>query len=114
MTEKISFQNVLDHLLDSKKDIPQSHLKFYSDLEPKSLRLFLDVWSSVKPTRKLLLLDGLLANLDSDSVVSYEEIGRALLDDADGEVRARAIRLLVESDDPKLANKLIDIVLNDT
>ena len=113
MTEKISFQNVLDHLLDSKKDIPQSHLKFYSDLEPKSLRLFLDVWSSVNPTRKLLLLDGLLANLDSDSVVSYEEIGRALLDDPDSEVRARAIRLLVESDDPKLANKLIDIVLHD-
>jgi len=113
MTEKITFQNVLDHLLDSKKDIPQSHLKFYSDLEPKPLRLFLDVWPSVNPTRKLLLLDGLLANLDSDSVVSYEEIGRALLDDPSGEVRARAIRLLVESDDPKLANKLIDIVLHD-
>ena len=35
------------------------------------------------------------------------------MDDPEGEVRARAIRLLVESDDPKLANKLIDIFLND-
>ncbi len=113
MAAKISLQNVLDHLLDSKKDIPQSHLKFYSDLDSKSLKLFLDVWPRVQSPRKLILLDGLLSHLDSDSIVSYEEIGRALLDDPDGEVRARAIRLLVESDDPNLADKLIDIFLTD-
>jgi HEAT repeat protein len=110
---KISFQNVLDHLLDSKKDIPQSHLKFYSDLDPKSLLLFLDVWPSVESTRKLTLLDALLSYLESDTIVLYEEIGNALLDDPDGEVRARAIRLLIESDDPKFAGKLIDIFLHD-
>jgi hypothetical protein len=104
---------VLDHLLDSKKDIPQNHLQHYSDLDPKSLRLFMDVWSSVKPDRKLLLLDTLLSHLDSDTLVSYEEIGRALLDDADAEVRARAIGLLAESDDPKLVDPLINIFLND-
>jgi len=113
MTEKLSLQNVLDRLLESKKDIPQGHLKFYSDLDSKSLKLFLDVWPRVEPTRKLVLLDALLSHLDSDSIVSYEEIGRALLDDPDSEARARAIRLLVESDDPKLAGKLIDILLND-
>jgi HEAT repeat protein len=113
MAEKLTFQNVLDYLLDSKKDIPQSHLRFYSDLDPKSLRLFLDVWPRVQPARKLILLDRLLPHLETDTIVSYEEIGKALLDDPDGEVRARAIRLLVESDDPKLAGKLIDIFLND-
>jgi HEAT repeat protein len=113
MAEKLSFQIVLDHLLDSQKDIPQSHLRFYSDLDPKSLRLFLDVWPRVQPARKLILLDRLLSQLEADTIVYYEDIGRALLDDPDGEVRARAIRLLVESDDPKLAGKLIDIFLND-
>lgn len=114
MTETISFQNILDHLLDSKKDIPRGHLAYYSDLDPMSLQLFKDVWSSVKPARKLLLLKELLTHLDSDNLVSYEEIGRALLDDAEGEVRALAIRLLAESDDPQLAGKLTDILLNDT
>jgi len=113
MPTKLSFQNVLAHLSDSNKDIPQSHLKFYSDLDPKNLKLFLDVWTRVQPPRKLILLDGLLSHLDSDSIVSYEEIGRALLTDPDGEVRARAIRLLVESDDPKLGGKLVDIFLHD-
>ncbi len=113
MAETLSFQNVLDHLLDSKKDIPRSHLQYYSDLDPKSLRLFLDIWSSVKPTRKQLLLNQLLAHLETDNLVSYEDIGRSLLDDADGEVRARAIRLLAESGDPKLAGTLTEILLND-
>jgi HEAT repeat protein len=114
MPTKLSFQNVLDHLSDSNKDIPQSHLKLYSDLDPKSLKLFLDVWPRVQPPRKLALLDQLLSHLDSDSIVSYEEIGTALLDDPDGAIRAHAIRLLAESDHPKLVGKLIGIFLNDT
>ena len=113
MSETITFQSVLDHLLDSKKEIPHSHLQHYSDLDPKSLRLFLDVWPSVKPNRKLLLLEELLSHLNSEVLVSYEEIGRALLNDADGEVRARAIGLLAESNDPELVDTLIDIFLND-
>jgi HEAT repeat protein len=113
MAEINTFQDILDHLLDSKKEILQSHLQYYSDLDPKSLRLFLDVWPSVKPARKLLLLDKLLANLETDNIVSYMDIGRALLDDTEGEVRARAIRLLAESDDPQLAVKLTEILLND-
>ncbi len=113
MSETITFQSVLDHLLDSKKEIPHSHLQHYSDLDPKSLRLFLDVWPSVKPDRKLLLLEELLSHLNSEVLVSYEEIGRALLNDADGEVRARAIGLLAESNDPELVDTLIDIFLND-
>ncbi|MBP6180071.1 MAG: HEAT repeat domain-containing protein [Anaerolineales bacterium] len=114
MAEALTLQKALDHLLDSKKDIPRGHLTLYSDLDPKSLRLFSDIWSSVKPARQLLLLDQLIANLEEDTLVNYEEIGHLLLDDADGEVRARAILLLAESDDPKLVGKLTDILLNDT
>lgn len=113
MKKELSFQAVLDRLLDPKKDIPDSHFQRYSDLDPQSLQLFLDAWPRLKFSRKLLLLDGLLSRLDSDTLVSYEEIGRALLNDADGEVRARAIGLLAESDDPRLVDKLINIFLND-
>jgi HEAT repeat protein len=111
---ELNFQSVLDHLLDSKKDIPSGHLSFYSDLDPKSLRLFLDVWSSVPQKRKLLLLDSLTANLDTDTIVSYEDIGKALLTDSDAEVRARALGLLAESNDPRLVDSLLNIFLNDS
>ena len=113
MAQITTLQTTLDHLVNSDTDIPKNHLQYYSDLDPKSLQLFMDAWPRVKPTRKLLLLDELLIHLDTDTIVSYEEIGRALLDDFEGEVRSRAIRLLAESDDPKLASKFVDIFLND-
>lgn len=111
---ELNFQSVLDHLLDSKKDIPAGHLGYYSDLDPKSLRLFMDVWSSVPQKRKLLLLDSLIAHLDEDTIVSYEDIGRSLLGDPDAEVRARALGLLAESDDPRLVDTLLNIFQADS
>lgn len=111
---ELNFQSILDHLLDSKKDIPSGHLSYYSDLDPKSLRLFLDVWSSVPQNRKLLLLDSLIAHLDDETIVSYEDIGKALLTDPDAEVRTRALGLLVESNDPRLVDSLLNIFLNDS
>ncbi|CAG0995311.1 hypothetical protein ANAEL_02551 [Anaerolineales bacterium] len=113
MARKTSFQDVLDTLLDSKKPISQGHLKLYSDLDPESLRLFSNVWTNVPPKRKLLLLDKLVEHFDKDTLVSYEEIGKSLLDDPDAEVRARAIRLLIESEDPKLVGKILGIYLAD-
>ncbi len=113
MTE-LNFQSVLDHLLDSKKDIPQGHLQYYSDLDPKSLRLFLDVWKNVPAKRKLLLLDALTAHLDDDTIVSYEDIGKSLLDDPSADVRARALGLLAESDDPRLVDVALKIFQTDT
>jgi HEAT repeat protein len=111
---ELNFQTVLDHLLDSKKDIHAGYLAYYSDLDPKSLRLFLDVWGSVPQNRKLLLLDTLIAHLDEETIVSYEEIGRSLLDDQDAEVRARALGLLAESDDPRLVDTLLKIFQADS
>jgi len=113
MAKKLSFQDVLAHLSDSQKDIPQTHLKHYSDLDPKSMKLFLEAWQNVLPSRKLTLLDQLLSNMEEDYSVSYDQIGRALLDNPDGEVRVRAIRLLAESDDPNHVGKLIDVLLTD-
>ena len=111
---EITFNSVLETLLTPKKDIPQAHLQYYSDLDPKSMRLFLDAWKNVPVDRKTLLLDKLTAYLDEDTIVSYEDIGKALLDDPEAEVRARAMSLLGESDDPRLVDKFVEIFQGDT
>lgn len=111
---EITFNSVLETLLTPKKDIPQTHLQYYSDLDPKSMRLFLDAWKNVPVDRKTLLLDKLTAYLDEDTIVSYEDIGKALLDDPEAEVRARAFSLLSESDDPRLVDKFVEIFQGDT
>jgi HEAT repeat protein len=111
---KTSFQTILDALLNDNKDFPHRYLQFFSDLDPASLKAFLDGWPRVNPTRKLILLRQLEALVDTDTIVSFEDIGRALLKDVDGDVRAAAIRLLAESDDPKLADAYINILQKDT
>jgi HEAT repeat protein len=114
MAQKTSFQAVLDSLLESKKDFPSRYLIYFSDIDPDSLKLFLETWTLVQPPRTLLLLDGLLSLLDSDTLVSFDDIGRSLLTDSDADVRARAIRLLAETDDVKLVPIYINILKNDT
>lgn len=112
--KKTSFQTILDALLNDNKDFPQRYLQFFSDIDQASLKAFLDSWPRVNPTRQLILLRQLEALAEGDTIVSFEDLGRALLKDADGNVRAAAIRLLAESDDPKLADTYINILQKDT
>ena len=113
MAQQTSFQSILDSLQETKKDFPRTYLPYFSDLDPGALEALLEIWPRLKPPRKLLLLDGLVNLMDSDTFVSFEDIGRAFLDDPDGEIRSRAIRLLAESDDPNLVRRMIEILKND-
>ena len=114
MTEQTtSFQVVLDALQEAKKDFPKRYLPLFSDIAPLELQTLLEIWPRISLTRKLTLLNGLVSLMDSDMLVSFEDIGRALLNDPEGDVRASAIRLLAESDDDDLAESLIEILRND-
>ena len=113
MTQETSFQTILDSLQDVKKDFPRRYLQQFSDIDPLSLKVLLDIWPSLPLNRKLVLLDGFLSLLDSDTLVAFDDIARALLTDTESEVRARAIRLLAESDDPQLVEVLVDILKYD-
>ena len=65
---KTSFQTILDALLNDNKDFPQRYLQFFSDLDPASLKAFLDVWLRVNPTRKLILLRQLEVLAESNTI----------------------------------------------
>lgn len=115
MAEQTSFQTILDVLQDAKKEFPKRYLQQFSDIAPLELQTLLDIWPRLSLNRKLVLLDGFLTLMDSDTLVSFEDIGRALvqLNDPEAEVRARAIRLLAEANDPKLVKPFIQILKND-
>ena len=102
MTNQIPFQSVVDALLDNSKPFPTKYLTFFSDIDPASLKLALDAWPRVELTRKRTLLADLDSLLSTDTVVSFDDFARALLNDPDAPVRAGAIRLLAECEDVKL------------
>jgi len=111
--EQNGFRATLDILLDEKKRLSKQHFQQFSDMEPGAMAQLLGIWPRLSSERKRVLLEGLLALLDSDTLVSFEEIGKALLGDAESAVRANAIRLLSESDDAHLVPVLIGILEND-
>jgi len=111
--EELSFQVVLDLLLEKDGHLPERHLLQFSDLIPADLESLLDAWPRISLERKTLLLDQLNALADINTLVSFDDLGRALLEDADAPVRQRAVRLLVECDDGRLIPKFIDMLMAD-
>jgi HEAT repeat protein len=61
----------------------------------------------------LSLLDELYTLADSDTLVSFDDFGRALLTDPDPQVRTRAIRLLNENESIDLVPSYLDMLNND-
>lgn len=109
----ISFQSVLDALLSDRKDFPRRYLQLFSDIGTLELKTLLDIWPRVKLSRKLTLLEDLDALAEVDTLVSFDDVARALLTDPEPEVRTRAIRLLDEYEDPKVIPSYLDMLKND-
>lgn len=112
--ELVPFQRVLYSLLDKSEDFPLRYLSEFSDIQPEALRSLLDTWPRIDPDRKLLLLDQLNARANEDTLVSFDDLGRALLTDEDPQVRIRAMRLLVECEDFRLVPIYIDMLTRDS
>ena len=112
-TDPISFQTVLDALLDGKKDFPRRYLREFSDIGPLELETLLDIWPQVILNRKQTLLEQLKTLAEADTLVSFDDLGRALLPDPEPVVRTHAIRLLHESEDLKLVPIYLDMLKND-
>lgn len=109
----VPFQKVLDTLLDESKQITRRYLTEFSDIEPASLQSLQEIWPRIELNRKLLLLDQLNALANVDTLVSFDDLGRALLKDDEPQVRICAMRLLVECEDPRLVPIYIDLLTND-
>ncbi|MCI0553197.1 MAG: HEAT repeat domain-containing protein [Anaerolineae bacterium] len=112
-TAAVTFQKILDALLSEDKDFPRHYLQEFSDIGTDELQNLLDVWLRIKPSRKLTLLEELKSLADADTLVSFDDLARALLTDSDPNVRVHAIRLLDESEDTKLISTFLDMLKND-
>jgi HEAT repeat protein len=111
MTEaRPALRKVLSELEQGNQNLSRRALQEFSDLDPISLEIVLEAWPRLHPQGKRLLLDGLRDLSDENTLVSFEELARPLLADPEGHIRTRAIRLLDEVDDPKLAPALIEIL----
>src|SRR6185503_668922 len=112
-TTPVTFQKVLDALLSEGAEFPRHYLKEFSDIGPVELQSLLDVWPRIKSRRKLTLFEELKSLAEADTIVSFDDFARAFLTDPDPHVRTHAVRLLYESEDPKLMAIFLDMLKND-
>jgi HEAT repeat protein len=112
-TQNTIFQTVLDSLLDTKKDLPRRYLNQFSDIGTLELQSLLEVWPRVGLSRKLSLLEELESLADEDTLVSFDDFARPLLNDLDAAVRVHALRLLNESEDVKLIPSIANLLKHD-
>jgi len=106
----------LDKVLSELRDgapLSRRALQQFSDLDPASLETVMQAWSLIPAKQKNGLLDALHKLADENTLVSFEDLAGRLLTDPDGPVRMRAIRLLEESEDPKLTTPFLKMLSGD-
>jgi HEAT repeat protein len=111
--EKIRFTEVAAALKDTDHPFPPRLLRGFSDLFPRDIKEFLPIWQDTTVTRKISLLEDLEEITEKDTLVCFDEIAKAVINDLDPRVRVLAIRLLWECEDPKLVPILIELMLED-
>ncbi|MGC1376720.1 MAG: HEAT repeat domain-containing protein [Anaerolineales bacterium] len=113
MSEKVPFSSVINALTNADANFPARFLKEFSDLAPADLDALKKAWPQVGLNRKRNLLRDLNAAYKEDTLLLYDDVAQAFLDDPDALVRAQAIRLLEESSDLRLLRRLIVIGQDD-
>lgn len=112
-TNSVPFQAVLDSLIESGKPFPQSYLNRFSDILSSDLVLLKNSWADIKPKRRLSLVEDLIKYNEKNTIVCFDDVAVFFLADSDARVRSGGVRLLRESEDPRMVDRLIRLVERD-
>src|SRR5512135_2988927 len=113
MAKKTYSTNLKDMLAQPGQRIPNSALRQLSDIEPAALGALLPAFRALETSQRRELLTRVADMFEQDTRLSFTDFGRAVLGDPDDLVRANAVRLLAESEQPEEATTLVDILEND-
>jgi HEAT repeat protein len=105
--KEIPFSTVLAALANPDQAFPARYLPRFSDLGPDDLKALLQTWSRVPLMRKRALLKNMSERFEEDTLLSYDTVATALLQDSDSTVRMLALKLLEETTDARLIPSLI-------
>jgi HEAT repeat protein len=111
--KNVSMQQVITALLDESNLFPPAYLRHFSDLEGHDLAELRRAWPQVTAQRRFLLLGDLEDLAEVDTLVSFDNLAQMALKDEDARVRTVAIRLLWESEDPRIAKDLMALLEKD-
>lgn len=112
-SKKVRFVDVVNSLLDNNTPFPAVYLPQFSDLTPESAFKLQKAWSSIAPQRRVTLLEDLEEIINSDTLMSFDEVARIAMQDSLGKVRELAILLVWETLDHKLIPQFLRMAQKD-
>lgn len=110
---EISFQTLIDALLDETSILSPRYLYRLSDLEGNELANIKETWPKLALRRRQALLEDLEDLNEVDYLLSYEAIGRIALHDPDPQVRLPALRILWEYEPKDLIPEFLEMCQTD-
>lgn len=109
----VPFNHIISALLDDSTPFPPKYLHRFSDISPKELAQLKQSWSQIHPARRISLMEDLEELAEADTLVSFDDLSVFALNDSEPRVRAAAIRLLWESESPRLIPNFISMLKKD-
>lgn len=113
MSKKPSFQTVLTALEDTSTAFPSRYLRHFSDISKSDLAALMKAWPGLSQSRKRTLLQKLVEMYKDDTLLFFDDLAAGLLNDPDEQIRASALRLLIDADDVRLLPRLLELVESD-
>ncbi|OGO49777.1 MAG: hypothetical protein A2Z30_05790 [Chloroflexi bacterium RBG_16_64_43] len=93
--------------------LPVAHLHWFSDLDTDQARRFRETFCGLPLDARRRLLGHMVEAAEGDFELDFAAIGRAALDDGDGEVRRLGIESLWESKDARLGERFLAMLTGD-
>lgn len=109
----LNFKEIITALLDQSRPFPPHLLHSFSDITPENLDSLKQIWIKIDEKRRTSLISDLDSLLEADTVLCFDDLALFALNDEAPSVRSNAIKLLWESEDPRLVPMLINSLHND-
>lgn len=112
--QEITFQELLDKLLDLDTPFSARYLYRLSDLEEAETAKLKQIWPTIPTWRRKALMEDLETLTARDTLLSYESIARFAIYDEEPAVRLPAVHILWEFEHPDLAGEFMKVVQRDS
>ncbi|MFC2053927.1 HEAT repeat domain-containing protein [Chloroflexota bacterium] len=109
----LSFQELIDALLDFDKPFPPRFLYLLSDLEKTDLNKLAAIWDQLPAWRRQGLMEDLAELNERDYLLSYNDLCRFTVKDEDPKVRVSSVKVLEQYDLKTLIPLYLDLLSTD-
>ncbi|QRN82288.1 HEAT repeat domain-containing protein [Chloroflexota bacterium] len=111
--KEFTFDEIKTALLDNASPFPTQMVYFFSDISTQNLRSLKEVWPQIWLDRRRGLLEDMENMAEADTLLFFDNVALMALDDEDPVARSTAIRLLWQSEEEKLALRLLTLLVED-